>query len=72
MVFLKMHDVLVHSVPFAKRWKTRGLLNEQSWEAIHRVMHRDEKDFAQFKKQESRKALAQVKHQNVLALIDKD
>ena len=67
-----MHDVLVHFVPFVKRWRTRGLLNEQSWEAIHQVMHRDEKDFTQFNKQESRKALAQVKHQNVLALIDKD
>jgi hypothetical protein len=28
----------VHTVPFVKKWKTKGLLNEHSFESIHQVL----------------------------------
>lgn len=55
-----------------KRWKTRGLFNENSFESIHQVMHGDEHEFVQFNKQPSRKLVSMTKHQNVKALLDMD
>ena len=49
-----------------------GLLNENSFESIHQVMHGDEHEFVQFNKQPSRKLVSMTKHQNVKALLDMD
>ena len=56
---------LKRHIRLLKKWKTKGLLNEHSFESIHQVMHGDEHEFVQYNKQPCKKLASMIKHQNV-------
>ena len=37
-----MHDILVHTCPFVRKYHTVGLFGEQAIESLHQIMHKDE------------------------------
>ena len=69
-ITIKMHDLLVHTVPFVRKYHTIGLFNEQSLESLHQVMHTDERKFLHLNKQPVTKTKCVMDHQNVRAALD--
>jgi hypothetical protein len=68
-ITVKMHDILVHTVPFVKKYHTVGLFSEQALESLHQIMHTDEKKYQHLNKQPVTKTKAIMDQQNVRAVL---
>ena len=64
-ITIKMHDVLVHTVRFIRKFKSIGLFNEQSLESLHQVMNIDEKKYYHLNKQPMAKTKCIMDQQNI-------
>lgn len=69
-ITVKMHDVLVHTVPFVKKYHTIGLFNEQALESLHQIMHIDEKRYIHLDKEPLKKIKYVMDQQNIRATLD--
>ena len=38
-ITVKMHDILVHTIPFVKQYRSIGLFSEQAIESLHQIMN---------------------------------
>ena len=67
-----MHDVLVHTVKFVRKFKSVGLFSEQAIESVHQIMNKDSTKYSHLNKQ----PLAQLKYtmdqQNMRAYLKSD
>ena len=68
-VTLKMHDVLVHTVKFVRKYHSVGFFGEQALESLHQIMHKDETKFIHLNKQPVSKIKLCMNQQNVRALL---
>ena len=64
-ITIKMHDVLVHTVRFVRKFKSIGLFNEQSLESLHQVMNIDERKYYHLNKQPMAKTKCIMDQQNI-------
>ena len=69
-ITVKMHDILVHTVPFVDKYRTVGLFNEQALESLHQVMHTDEKRYIHLDKEPLKKIKYVMDQQNIRASLD--
>ena len=69
-ITIKMHNVLVHTVKFLRKFHTVGLFSEQALESLHQVMHTDERKFLNLNKQPVTKTKCVMDQQNVRAILD--
>jgi hypothetical protein len=68
-ITLKMHDVLVHTVAFVRKYHTVGFFGEQALESLHQIMHRDESKFNHLNNQPVTKLKLCLDQQNIRALL---
>ena len=69
-ITLKMHDVLVHTVPFVRKYHSVGFFGEQGLESLHQIMHRDEIKFNHLNNQPVTKIKLCMDQQNIRSLLD--
>ena len=69
-ITLKMHDVLVHTVRFVRKFHTIGLFDEQALESLHQIMNIDEKKYFHLNKQPVTKTKCVMDQQNIRAMLD--
>ena len=69
-ITVKMHDVLVHTVKFVRKYHTIGLFSEQALESLHQIMHTDERKFLHLNKQPVTKIKSVMDQQNVRAALN--
>ena len=68
---IKAHFLLVHTVPFIRRFRSYGLFNEQALENLHQIMFREEVKYTHLNKQEELKIGSTMDFQNIGALLEK-
>ena len=71
-ITVKMHDVLVHTVRFVRRFKSIGLFSEQAIESLHQIMNTDEKKYYHLNKQQMTKTKSIMDQQNLRASLKSD
>ena len=64
-ITLKMHDVLVHTVRFVRKFKSIGLFDEQALESLHQIMNVDEVKYYHLNKQPVTKTKLIMDQQNI-------
>ena len=69
-ITIKMHNVLVHTVKFVRKFHTVGLFSEQALESLHQVMHTDERKFLHLNKQPVTKTKCVMDQQNLRAILE--
>ena len=69
-ITLKMHDILVHTVTFVRKYHSVGLFSEQALESLHQIMHKDEIKFVHLNNQPVTKIKLCFDQQNVRALLN--
>ena len=69
-ITLKMHDILVHTVKFVRKFHSVGFFGEQALESLHQIMHRDETKFIHLNKQPVSKIHLCFDQQNIRALLN--
>ena len=69
-ITLKMHDVLVHTVRFVRKYHSVGFFGEQGLESLHQIMHRDEIKYNHLNNQPVTKIKLCMDQQNIRSLLD--